>query len=91
MASSRCPSRKLNLPCCGSDGERILVGGMPHGTAFSLNAGGNWQASWMDGVETGVLCIALDLQVTENWSPVSRQRRWWDSALTQPWAQLDRL
>jgi len=59
------PQPEAELACCGSDGERILVGGMPHGTAFSLNAGGNWQASWMDGVETGVLCIAPDPQVRE--------------------------
>lgn len=59
------PQPESELACCGSDGERILVGGMPHGTAFSLNAGGNWQASWMDGVETGVLCIAPDPAVTE--------------------------
>ncbi|MEZ4863730.1 MAG: hypothetical protein R3C14_20580 [Caldilineaceae bacterium] len=56
---------EYELACCGADGERILVGGMPHGTAFSLDDGGNWQASWMDGVETSVLCIAADPRVVE--------------------------
>lgn len=60
------PQPEVELACCGSDGERILVGGLPHGTAFSLDAGQNWQASWMDGVETPVLCIAADPQVHES-------------------------
>lgn len=59
------PQPEVELACCGTDGERILVGGLPHGTAFSLNAGENWQASWMDGVETPVLCIAADPRVEE--------------------------
>jgi hypothetical protein len=60
------PQPEVELACCGSDGERILVGGLPHGTAFSLDLGGNWQASWMDGVETPVLCIAADPQTRES-------------------------
>ncbi len=60
------PQPEVELACCGSDGERILVGGLPHGTAFSLDAGGNWQASWMDGVEMPVLCIAADPRVRES-------------------------
>lgn len=60
------PQPEVELACCGSDGERILVGGLPHGTAFSLNQGENWQASWMDGVETPVLCIAADPNVAES-------------------------
>ncbi|MBX3013055.1 MAG: hypothetical protein KF832_16175 [Caldilineaceae bacterium] len=59
------PQPEVELACCGTDGERILVGGMPHGTAFSLDAGTHWQASWMDGVDTGVLCIAADPLVAE--------------------------
>lgn len=59
------PQPEVELACCGTDGERILVGGLPHGTAFSLNAGADWQASWMDGVETPVLCIAADPRVEE--------------------------
>lgn len=54
------------LSCCGTDGSRLLVGGLPHGTAFSGDAGGNWQASWMDGVQMGVLCIAADPRVAES-------------------------
>ncbi len=60
------PQPQRELACCGTDGSRILVGGMPHGTAFSLDAGGNWQASWMDGVQTGVLCITADPNVGES-------------------------
>jgi hypothetical protein len=60
------PQPQQELACCGGDGTRILVGGMPHGTAFSLDQGGNWQASWMDGVETSVLCIAADPRVSES-------------------------
>src|SRR5687768_8030769 len=60
------PQPQQELACCGTDGTRILVGGMPHGTAFSLDAGGNWQASWMDGVDTSVLCIAADPKVAES-------------------------
>lgn len=60
------PQPQQELACCASDGSRILVGGRPHGTAFSLDAGGNWQASWMDGVDTSVLCIAADPKVSES-------------------------
>jgi hypothetical protein len=60
------PQPEAELACCGSDGSRILVGGRPHGAAFSLNAGGNWQAAWMDGVEESVLCIAPDPRVAES-------------------------
>ncbi len=60
------PQPEVELACCGTDGERILVGGLPHGTAFSLDAGGNWQASWMDGVEGPVLSIAADPHVAES-------------------------
>jgi hypothetical protein len=59
------PQPQQELACCASDGTRILVGGMPHGAAFSADAGGNWQASWMDGVDTGVLCIAADPRAEE--------------------------
>lgn len=60
------PQPEQELACCGTDGERILVGGQPHGAAFSLDAGANWQASWMDGVEASVLCIAPDPKVSES-------------------------
>jgi len=60
------PQPEVELACCGADGERILVGGLPHGTAFSLDQGGNWQASWMDGIDGPVLCIAADPRVAES-------------------------
>jgi hypothetical protein len=59
------PQPQQELACCGTDGTRIMVGGQPHGAAFSLDAGENWQASWMDGVDTSVLCIAGDPRAAE--------------------------
>jgi len=59
------PQPQQELYCCGAADDRILVGGMPHGVAFSLDAE-NWQASWMDGVEAPVLCIVADPQVRES-------------------------
>ncbi|MDQ3248350.1 MAG: hypothetical protein M3Q45_03990, partial [Chloroflexota bacterium] len=59
------PQPQQELACCASDGTRLLVGGLPHGTAFSLDKGGNWQASWMDTVETSVLCIVADPRAAE--------------------------
>lgn len=60
------PQPQQELACCASDGKRILVGGLPHGTAFSPDVGGNWQASWMDGVDTSVLCIAPDPRAADS-------------------------
>lgn len=60
------PQPQQELACCSSDGSRILVGGLPHGTAFTLDAGDHWQASWMDGVDTSVLCIAPDPRAAES-------------------------
>ncbi|MEZ4713477.1 MAG: hypothetical protein R3A44_40190 [Caldilineaceae bacterium] len=59
------PQPQQELYCCGVADDRVLVGGLPHGVAFSLDAGGNWQASWMDGVEAPVVCIAPDPRVAE--------------------------
>ena len=53
------------LYCCGAADDRVLVGGLPHGVAFSLDHGANWQASWMDGVNSPVLCMAADPRVLE--------------------------
>lgn len=54
------------LFCCGTADDRVLVGGLPHGIAFSLDEGKNWQASWMDGVTEPVLCIAADPNIVES-------------------------
>jgi len=48
---------QTDLFCCATADDRVLVGGLPHGVAFSLDSGKNWQAGWMDGVTTPVLCI----------------------------------
>lgn len=60
------PQPQQELYCCGAADDRVLVGGLPHGVAFSLDHGENWQASWMDGVDTPVLCIAADPRVEES-------------------------
>ncbi|MBV7329981.1 hypothetical protein KFU94_17395 [Chloroflexi bacterium TSY] len=59
------PQPQQELYCCGAADDRILVGGMPHGVAFSRDAGDNWQASWMDGIEAPVVCIVADTRVAE--------------------------
>ncbi len=53
------------LYCCGASDDRVLVGGMPHGIAFSLDQGENWQAAWIDGVDSPALCIAADPRIEE--------------------------
>lgn len=53
------------LYCCGASDDRVLVGGLPHGVAFSLDNGENWQAAWMDGVDSPVICMATDPRVEE--------------------------
>jgi photosystem II stability/assembly factor-like uncharacterized protein len=49
-----------NLYCCCAIHDRILVGGLPHGVAFSLQRGENWQAGWMDNVDAPVLSLSPD-------------------------------
>lgn len=49
--------------CCLAIDSRLLVGGAPHGVAFSLDDGANWQAGWMDGVEDRVVALAADPRV----------------------------
>ena len=60
------PQPQQELYCCGVADDRVLVGGLPHGVAFSRDAGTNWQASWVDGVDAPVLCIAPDPNVAES-------------------------
>lgn len=57
---------QAELYCCGTADDRVLVGGSPHGVAFSLDDGANWQAGWMDGVTEPVLCIAAAPDVEES-------------------------
>lgn len=49
-----------NLYCCCAIHDRILVGGLPHGVAFSLQQGENWQAGWIDHVDAPVVTLAAD-------------------------------
>lgn len=59
------PQPQQNLYCCCAIHDRVLVGGLPHGVAFSLANGENWQASWMDSTAAPVLCLAADPAVEE--------------------------
>lgn len=53
---------QVELACCAAANGRVLVGGLPHGVAYTL-ADGNWQAGWMDGVTDSIYCIAPDPRV----------------------------
>lgn len=55
-----------HLLCCNAIHDRILVGGAPHGVAYSLDSGGHWQAGWMDNVAQPVLCLAPAPDVEES-------------------------
>jgi len=57
------PQPQENLYCCCAIHDRVLVGGLPHGVAFSLQDGADWQAGWMDNVEAPVVTLAADPQV----------------------------
>lgn len=62
------PQPLRNLACCLALGDRVLVGGTPHGVAFNrrshdlamgvADAAQHWQASFMDLVNAPVLCMA---------------------------------
>lgn len=52
------------LACCAAVDSRVLVGGAPHGVAYTL-ADGTWQAGWMDGVAEPVYCLAPDPRVAQ--------------------------
>jgi hypothetical protein len=57
------PQPQENLYCCAAIHDRILVGGLPHGVAYSLQQGENWQAGWMDETTAPVVTIAPDPRV----------------------------
>ncbi len=63
------PQPEQELYCCGAADDRLLVGGLPHGTAYTFaeaaRRGEGWQASWMDGVAAPVLCFAADPRIAE--------------------------
>jgi len=52
------PQPQENLYCCAAISDRILVGGLPHGVAYSMQQGENWQAGWMDATYAPVVSIA---------------------------------
>ena len=53
------PQPDAQPACCLSVGDRLLVGGATHGVAYA-GSDGAWQASWMDGVQASVVCMAAD-------------------------------
>ena len=57
------PQPQENLYCCAAIHDRVLVGGLPHGVAYSLQQGENWQAGWMDETSAPVVSIAPDPRV----------------------------
>ena len=57
------PQPQENLYCCAAIHDRILVGGLPHGVAYSMQQGDNWQAGWMDETSAPVVSIAPDPRV----------------------------
>ena len=58
------PQPEAQLYCCCAIHDRVLVGGLPHGVAYSLRqAGDDWQAGWVDSVEASVLTFAPDPEV----------------------------
>ena len=59
------PQPQAQLTCCVLADDCLLVGGAPHGVAFSPDHGQTWQAGWMDGVTDRVICLAADPRVAE--------------------------
>ncbi|MBW7883391.1 MAG: hypothetical protein H3C34_12275 [Caldilineaceae bacterium] len=53
------PQPQTHPACCAVAGDYLLMGGAPHGVAVR-NREESWQASWMDGVEAQVICLAVD-------------------------------
>lgn len=49
--------QKFLYACCALD-DRVLVGGAPHGVAYSQDAGAQWQGAWMDQVDSPVVALA---------------------------------
>ncbi len=60
------PQPQSELACCAAADDQLLVGGSPHGVAFSPDEGSYWQASWMDGVSGPVMAIAADPTVSRS-------------------------
>jgi hypothetical protein len=55
------PQPESQLYCCCAIHDRVLVGGLPHGVAYSLNQqGDDWKAGWVDSVEASVITFAAD-------------------------------
>lgn len=49
---------QTHLYCCAAAGGRIFVGGLPHGIAYSDDAGASWHAAHLDGVDAPAVCLA---------------------------------
>lgn len=64
QALTAVPQPQQELACCAVANDRVLVGGAPHGVAYSPDEGEFWQAAWMDGVAGPVMCLAAAPNVT---------------------------
>lgn len=51
--------------CCALE-DRVLVGGAPHGVAYSRDRGETWQGAWMDQIDSPVMTIAEAPDVGES-------------------------
>ena len=61
---SSIPQPEAQLFCCCAIHDRVLVGGLPHGVAYSLSQNGDdWKAGWVDNVEASVIVFAPDPSV----------------------------
>lgn len=54
------------LSCTLALPTRLLVGGGPHGVAYSANGGESWQAAWVSGVNAAVLALAPDPEIAHS-------------------------
>ncbi len=58
------PQRYL-YACCALP-DRVLVGGAPHGVAYSLKTGDSWQGGWMDHVDSAVMSLTAAPDVAQS-------------------------
>ncbi len=57
---------QAQLYCSSATDDVILVGGLPHGIAFSADDGTQWQSAHVDEIADAVSCIAPDPRYLES-------------------------
>ncbi len=60
------PQPMSRLACTLALPTRLLVGGGPHGVAYSADGGANWQAAWVSGIDAAVLALAPDPDIAHS-------------------------